>query len=862
MHCIWLALAVALALPLPVARAQESFLSYPNIASDHVAGWSPNIFEFECGTPEGPERPAQADYSCVTLATREIFELTLDRAAAFYQAQGHWSPDGLGPVIDSYAAEDARDTVYDVVRTYADPASTAIAYVQPLECGEDPDMFMVIVPSGIEAQPKLVMSQTSAHELHHAILYGGTPGGGCGLADWVVEGMADALGWDFARKRLSSMFPVTHSAWKRRAVGQRMYNVPLNYDFSINAGPLATAEYRTSSLWNHIARRFHGGSFTYTRNYLHRYDKSQRNSDLGALKWLDAQLKADPEIRRGLYGVYPGFLTDYAGLWDSGDFGERFSRSDWLSKSFGSCLKAQVSPAAPYFEIDLGLRAMTGRCLSVEITGVEPQHAAFVKIGAFTGSVEVSDSLHLGFAFTNDQSGFNCAREARTGKLPRPLIGCPIEPVTGVFEHGGQSISSSRMWMANMIDPGLASQEETSAGAGIENVYILSYVPPVLEEARLVPARLNPNTSDPRMFDVKLGIGLEVSDLTVDGQQVSDPGADPDRSLKRKKALGATGNSDYTLDQLQPPTTGYIDTEGMMEGIFPDWVGMTEPLDFVRRPAAFLEAGYSPFASMVLTEAVVDPHGLPFSVWDHFPETTYHIFAKGMRPGATGGFQGVVFGHYKGLPQTHILTNKRETWARIHVEENSATVFRAKVSATLCEYDMLDTRQGGSPCLREVRISGSIVKPFAFLYRPGGTLRSLETPGEKLYNGYGAFGLPALLSGGGGSSGGGGGAGGGGGPGMSGGGSSGGGMADCDCACPPGSAPGQPRQCQAICAARWAQCQPPPKGDTDAGAPDLEALFEKAGVPGSARGAMMQSLEMLPPSARDEMIRTLEEQTR
>jgi hypothetical protein len=426
------------------------------------------------------------------------------------------------------------------------------------------------------------------------------------------------------------------------------------------------------------------------------------------------------------------------------------------------------------------------------------------------------------------------------------------------------------MWMANMIDPGLARQQETSAGAGIENLYILSYVPPVLESDRLAPAKLNPNTSDPRMFDVKLGIGLEVSDLTVDGQQVSDPGADPGRTVKRKKALGATGSSDHTLDQLLPPTTGYIDTEGVMEGIFPDWTGMTEPLDFARRPTGILGAGYSPFARMVLTDSVVDPHGLPFNVKDTFPETTYQIFAEEMGPGATGGFRGLVFGNYKGLPQTHMLTNKRETWARIQVEENSATVFRAKVSATLCEYDMLDTRQGGPRCLREVRISGSIVKPFAFLYRPGGTLRSLETPGEKLYNSYGAPALPALLGGGsssgggGGAGGGSGGAGGGGDPGMSGGGS-GGGVADCDCSCPPGSVPGQPRQCQAICAAHWAQCQQPPEGDTaetDADTPDLEALLEKAGVPESARGAMMQSFEMLPPSARDEMIRALEEQTR
>lgn len=860
MRGLWLILTSFLAIPESSAQAQESFLSYPNVASDHVADWSPNIFELECGPPDGPERPAQADYSCVTLATREIIELNLDRAAAYFQAQGHWSPDGLGPVIDSYAAEEAGYPAYKVVRIFTDPTDASLAYVQLMRCEDQPDMLMAVVPTVIEREPKLVVAQTSAHELHHAILHGGTPGGGCGLADWVIEGMAEALGWDYARKRVSSMFPVMHQAWKRRAVGARAYNVRLNYDF----GPLDDTYYRTSSLWNHIGRRFHDGSFLYTRNYLERYSANYRYSSLGALRWLDAQLKADPKVNRGLYGVYPGFLTDYAGLFDSGDFPESFSRAEWLTPSFGKCLKAQVSPANPYVEIDLGIRAMTGRCLSVEIAGLEPQHTAFVKIGAFTDSIEVSDSLHLGFAFTNDQSGFNCAREARAGRLDRRLIGCAMEPVTGVFEHGGQSISSARMWLANAIEPGLAAQNETSAGASVENVYVLSHVPPVLEEDRMAPTQLNPNTSDPRMFEVKLGIGLEITDLAVDGQQVSDPGADRDRMEKKSRALGAVGNTDHTKDQLLYPTTGYVDNE--TESMSPSRSSLADPLDVMRTEGydirAFMASGYSPFAMLTLTDAVFDPHGLPFNVWDTHPETTYTIYVEDFGPGQTGNFEGAAFGSNKSLPAGHVLWSKRGSFAKVSVEQNSATVFRARVSATLCEYDLRDTSDGGPRCLRQVEISGGIVKPFAFLYRPNGTLRSLETPGEKLYNSFGRASL-AGPTGPGGDSGSGGGDGGGGGGGTLGGG--GGNSPECNCGCPRGDFIEQPRECQMICRDQWAQCPLPPDSEragSEGDEVDLDSLLEDAGISEDARGALVQTLEAMPSSARAAAIEALQEQAR
>lgn len=846
----WLCVLVLAGLAAQAA-AQDSVLSYPNIFSDHVEDWTPDSYVLECGPPDGPERPEPADYSCVTIQTREMLETHLGGASVYYQWTHLGSPDGLGPVIDSYAA--AVDATRKVVRIFAEPVAGGAAYLNA-DCGDSPDQYIAIDPASIQRQPKVIVAQSGAHELHHGVFYGATPGGGCDIAEWIREGMADAISFDYSRRHLPAMFPITAAYWKDRATGLRPYNVPLSYDFA--SGPLRSSEYKTSSLWNFLAWRYHVGGFSYSQDYMDNFTEAHRGDDFAALEWLDAQLKADEEVGMGLYRVFPAFLTDFIGLWDSGDFPESYSRTEWIAHGFNGCETVTVSPADPYKEIDIGVRAMTGRCLTVRVEGLEPQHAAFVKIGAFTDALEISDGLHLGFGFTDDQSAFNCARAARTGALPRELIGCVIEPVTGVFEHGSRSISSARMWLANSVEPELAQQRNIRAGAGIENVYVLSYVPSVLEKGRMAPARPNRATRDPRMFSVKLGIGLEVSELTVDGKPVTRPASDPTRTRLRTKAMGSVGSADRTMDQLVPFTTGYLDTEGVLDD-------GARPLQ-TRDPGTILP-GLSAFAQLTLTDTSVDPHGLPFNVKDTHPKVSYRVYLEKVAAGQTGRVEGYAIGNDPDLPREHMLANPRDAPAEVIIEENSATVFGARIRATLCEFDLRDMRAGGPRCLREVQVSGRIVKPFAFLYRYGGTLRSIETEGERIYNattpattaalgptGPGVPGTPAP---------GGGGAGGGGGEGV--------GTSDntgaCDCACPAPPAADRTGICEVTCATRWSRCAPALEDETGGPSaeieePDVEKLLSDAGLPEDTRRAIIRSLDGLPPSAREEVLDAYREQ--
>ena len=787
-----------------------------------LSNWLPGTFELVCGQASGPLRPAPPNFACFPGNSKAIFESHLGSVLSEYRSMGLWSPDGFGPVIDAYEVPGfvGPQRLGKRVRVFGEGMRRATASITR-RCSDDVRMWMKIDPAKGAGQPEWGIAKTSGHELHHAVKNSAVEDTGCDAPKWIFEGIADSFAFEYSRRQVPSAYPISgNSFWKKRAVGLRRYDLRPGYEFQYDSGGrrvsipgMSDAPYRTSSLWNFLSNRFHGGSLKFTRAYIDRIGKADWKTEADALRWLDRQLRADPNVPGdGLYTFYPAFLTDFTALWDSGDFPESYTWQTWLTEGFGGCERVQLSPAQPYTELDVEVRPIAGRCFQVEITGLSQNATAAVKVGAVSAKLDIADSLHLGLAFTSDASGFNCARAAREKRISRRLFGCVIEPVTGAFEQPSASVSAARFWLGNMLEPGLAlamgrtqagAQTPGTGGSVIENTYVLSFVPPSLDDI------------DFRPKPVKLLFGLEIATLSVNGGAVAPTAADPARERKQTRAMGGVGGANPELDLLMPYTTGYIDTEGVVESMMPGYSEMQQSMaDIGAMARGLLPPDASAFSQVVLTDAVVDQHGLPFNVKDSVANATYYVGAEGIAPGVTGSFAGMAYGQDPAMPPHHTLFSPEESPARITVLENSASVYRARVEAELCEYDMLSTRKGGPHCLRRVRISGSITKPFAFLYRPGGTLRSLETPGEKILNGSWQRGVRDEEGGGGGGPPpgvGGPGAPSGGGGGGSGGGGGGAAESGCDCSCPSGGTADRAiLLCGAVCATEWAQCAAPP----------------------------------------------------
>lgn len=796
-----LCLAAIVSFQGAVRPASSQILVFPNILSETVNDWQPIFFELECGPPDGPARPGRRDVSCVTDAARDNIELYLSWAAMLYRDRKYWSPDGLGPVIGSYRVPGRK-----VVRVFADPTSSYVAYVRWLEdCAGKPNILMAIVPAKFESRQEYLFALTMAHELHHAIDNGGPTKylePGCSRPKWVTEGIADALGFDFAKHAVPWAFPL-YDGWAEREDGLRPYYVPLHFDFTGIKGQ-TNAEYETSSFWNYLARRYHRNRYKYTQRYLGNQAPTYANGKADVLRWLDQQLQKDTRIKSPLYIVFPSFLTDFAGQWAPGGIVEQLYQSTLMTKVFGGCKIVNLSPADNFKEFDLGLHAVSGKCLSVRISGLGPSDLASVKIGALSHREEIVDSLHLGFAFTNDQTGFNCAQATRKGKLPPGIAGCLLEPVTGIFETPVESWSAARMWNGSSIEKGHGTKADPKnkymsnpaqhVGAEIENVYILSYVPTEPWEEKL--AGKPPVT-------VRIGIGLDVTSLSVDGSDVSTGASDGTRSSTRKRAAGALGNKPTATDRIHPASTGYVDL-GPVENLFGqpviDQTGAMND-QFVG------EVGFG-VETFRLAEVEVKPLGGSVPIDDEELEVLREFTVATNRKlpvGTTGTFEAGISGIERDRPGILLVTPKDET-ATLTVLENSRGAFRARIQGRVCELDMNAARAGNpKECKPFHTISGEISKPFAYLYQVDNELVSHQTEGEKLYNKYmvarsGSGGASASGAGSASTS-----------PGTGSASSSGtnaGGALNCSCACPDQVAP-QTAQCQAQCVPQLAACSLP-----------------------------------------------------
>ena len=481
----WRTLSIWFVLLCPFSMPVLAEITFP-IAQSNVENWQPTQFDILCGAVGGPINPDPRDTSCVCpnddatvggICLRPSPELAWEShlqlaAKEFRDLQFH-SPDGFGPVISDHG------TGVPKVRIYASPLEGASARVDGIrkwlpvdECHPGALARMTIDPSAIHMTDDEFIAYLAAHELYHTVQNALPEGrkrlnsrrGGCLRPKWIIEGHATTIGIDYSRKRYPREFPARDGLAKDHMSGLRPYHWPLHVRFPdqppirIGLPPRKSfTAYKTSSFWLHIGDRYRKGDFHFIQDYQINAAPTYGDGKEDWLQWLDRNLLRDQKVKTPLYRVYPGFLTHFLGAWDKGGVGDFYLKSSWTKAAFGKCLELKLSPAMPFAYTEAKLKAMSGRCVSVTINGLTGTQLASVKLAAYTTRQHVDD-LHMGFAYTNDRTGFNCGHAVRTHRIPRGKLECLLEPVTSYEQNTGDPDEpATRYWNGILVEPGFSS---------------------------------------------------------------------------------------------------------------------------------------------------------------------------------------------------------------------------------------------------------------------------------------------------------------------------------------------------------------------------------------------------------------------
>ena len=208
-----------------------------------------------------------------------------------------------------------------------------------------------------------------AHEMFHVTQHtyrafipckvrGGTHG-------WVQESFATAVGMDYARKKYSSMFPISKPGGAKQpemlldvnlseravsfdvaqrealsAAGGREYHVPLNLQAYKDNGDEENSGvpryYRTSGLWRHISELYYGGDYTFIQDYML---VNPVNDDW--LDWAHRNVKAG--VNEPLARVFALYMADVANWYRPDRPATIFNESEWHKILYDGCLKHKIS---------------------------------------------------------------------------------------------------------------------------------------------------------------------------------------------------------------------------------------------------------------------------------------------------------------------------------------------------------------------------------------------------------------------------------------------------------------------------------------------------------------------------------------
>ena len=740
---------LALALTsFPLATSAQQAGTVNGQAFVPMNGWEPGDFRISCGGEMGVMAPKSISTSCLGANSAKIleFEISLISAADYLANSGFAAPYHFGPVIDSF-----EENSLPALRVFTGADAGIFAAVSDWEssagnaCDREGYRTMEVNTGMLARSSEHIAPLVAAHELFHAVqpaIRGVMVPSEARYLDcypprWITEATADAVGIDFMRRTVPNSFPPQKGQEEAANImGLRPYNLSLNH-------PGSAIGYNTNSLWMYLAEQFHNSDFTFMERYMSIPAPVYESADGPAgdwLRWLDNRLKLDNTVDTPLYLVYPQFLTYFAGEWAKGGVAENASKVKWLTAVFGGCESITLTPEKPFVEFDMEIRKVAGRCIEVNVNGIESSDLVSIKVGAETETEIIADSLHLGFAFTTDRTKFNCSTATREGNFNGRRVGCLIEPVTGVFNDLGLKNAAARMWHASSLERGEGGAEG-APDTSVQNTYIMSFVPTKPWQSRL---------DGMLTAKVKVGVGLDWSTLSVDGSNVNSGSSDGRRSSPRTRSAAALGLHPLETDRMIPPSTGHIDS-GPLQMILGN---MQMPSDGNASIANLLQGKLggnlgTDMVSFRLAKVEVIP------IDDVIPQdqlevvSEFMVMMDNLLPlGTVGTFDAAISGTRKDDPFILYYSPKNAP-AKLTVIENSSGVFHVKVDGIVCEMNMAGAQFGKiEECRQSFFVSGEFTKPFAYLYRAETELKAERTRGEEIYDEYsgGKVGLGNLFS--------------------------------------------------------------------------------------------------------------------
>lgn len=696
--------------------------------------------DFGLSTPAGISQQALPN-DCLSAERRRKLEGFAAQAMAAYQKLGFASPGGknLGPVVQVGTQR--------AVRLYVLPpelfGSVANTSGQCNEGGRIDRENLTFVRinadqvSGADAKAFYII----AHELFHVVQAAQgletRPGlDRCDLIHhWVREGMADAMALQLTSERFPDYRPGLSDDIALNFYGLRSMSLSLPQPPTPTASDLRN--YRASSFWRHLADRYHGGSHAFYAPYL---DLPETNA--GRDDWLnhadilvsrDAAVTVAPEQRQasrnGLYLTLPDFYTEYA-TWGTEKF-PWIGDAAWMKQAFAPCqtvtLDATTSRSQPLTFADM--LPFSARCVRVKVTGVQVgQRFSVVPMTGPLGN-GLADELHLGRARSSGLKTFNCFQDFSVKRLGQTLHpGCLFKPFTGT--DGGV-----RVWQAEADEP--------APGRAPEYLWVLSWVPADASDRQLT-----------RRAAPTLVLGLDVTTLTS-----TLPPSPPVRSTTgapvRKRAVGTVNLDPPDSAQEVLPLRGAEQT------------GLTGDLNLGKLAFGVQDLGMGALNRAAQDATDGDLYALSVSLADvSFGPVSFGGLSAvqenfesggdflGINPerainfGQTGTFRASVLGGNNqasespmsrlyitppgpdGLPGPGLTLNVTQF-------DRAALVVRFSGAVCSVPWPPPPTRPLAehlkAACATTYPVSGTIVKPHAFVYSRAQALTVGDTPGTRLY---------------------------------------------------------------------------------------------------------------------------------
>lgn len=281
-----------------------------------------------------------------------------------------------------------------------------------------------------------------AHEMTHVMqrwspAIAGSPASASGPArKWVIEGMADAVGFRLLRQATGHWRVDADPQMVRSPTGIRSYAHPLPAtDATYGTVGVAGAQkaidamwdYRTSSLFTFAMERFGDDDPVFFARLLATPPVRGGDGTIRWVAWLDEALSR--VTGRGLPAIYRAFAPHFAswgftrfhryGLRDARASKPAYQPAQWLVDAFEGCVEVRLAPGAPATRT-LRMAAMTARCLSVTIEA-PGTHTARLEVIATGPPYTVVEGLGLGIARAVGATTWDCAARGSKADCEVPV---------------------------------------------------------------------------------------------------------------------------------------------------------------------------------------------------------------------------------------------------------------------------------------------------------------------------------------------------------------------------------------------------------------------------------------------------------